>query len=101
MGWGRTLLLGDIGNQMNIDDCTKDLEGLREQLRAERGEDIGQNEILQGLRREHDEMKLYLAAIVRVLIAKGVVTREELLRVVDAVDREDGCADGQLGGPVV
>ncbi len=101
MGWGRTLLLGDIGTQMNVDDCARDLEAIQNQIRAERGENLSQNELIQRLRGENEELKLYLAAVARILIAKGVVTRDELMKVVDAVDREDGCADGRFDGPVV
>jgi hypothetical protein len=36
----------------------------------------------------------------RLLAAKGVVTREELEQIVAAIDAEDGESDGGLRGPM-
>ena len=30
MGWGRTLLLGDIGNRLDIEDCERSISALRD-----------------------------------------------------------------------
>jgi len=32
MGWGRTLLLGDIGNRLDIDDVEREIADLRRQM---------------------------------------------------------------------
>ena len=32
MGWGRTLLLGDIGNRLDIDDVERDLSNIRKEI---------------------------------------------------------------------
>ncbi len=101
MGWGRTLLLGNLGTQMNVDDASRDIDALHEQLRTERGENLSQNELIRRLRVENDELKLYLAALVRLLLAKGAFTRDEFAQLVDAIDREDGAGDGQYRGRVV
>jgi hypothetical protein len=34
-------------------------------------------------------------------VAKGVLTREEVRALVEAVDAEDGTVDGRHGGPVM
>jgi hypothetical protein len=34
MGWGRTLLLGDIGNRLDIEDTEKDIELLKKDIYA-------------------------------------------------------------------
>lgn len=52
------------------------------------------------LQAENDELRLYLAAIVRLLTSKGIVSREELQRVVDVIDAEDGKQDGRYRGSV-
>jgi hypothetical protein len=52
------------------------------------------------LQAENDELRLYLTAIVRLLISKGVVTNDEMRRVVDAIDAEDGTRDGKYKGRV-
>lgn len=38
--------------------------------------------------------------LTRLLVAKGTVTEAELRRIVDALDREDGRADGKFSGSV-
>ena len=32
MGWGRTFLLGDVGNRLDISDCEADIRVLKESL---------------------------------------------------------------------
>ena len=46
MGWGRTLLLGNIGAQLNIDDVEADVEQVKQHLRND-GLDVPQNEAIQ------------------------------------------------------
>jgi hypothetical protein len=102
MGWGRTLLLGNIGNRLDIDDIEQTVAQLRFQLNARRRvqQDVDQSQDERLLRLETDcaEMKLYLAALVRLLIGKGTIDREEFTRFVDIIDRSDGAADGRFGG---
>ena len=56
------------------------------------------NKRVAQLERGNDELRPYLAALIRSLGCKGVLTREESGRVVDAVDAEDGIADGGYTG---
>ena len=53
---------------------------------------------LDVLERQNDEMKLYLAALVRYLATKGLIDLNEFARLVDEVDAEDGSADGRYEG---
>ncbi len=50
------------------------------------------------LAQENDRLKLYCAALGRLLLKKGIVTLEELSAMLDSVDTEDGVADGRLRG---
>jgi hypothetical protein len=50
--------------------------------------------------RENGELKLHLAALTRLLVAKGVLTRQELAELADSIDRADGQADGRYTGPL-
>jgi hypothetical protein len=95
------LLLGNIGQQLDLSDHRKDLEELRTGIGIERALREGADEMIGRLRRENNEIKLYLAAVVRLLIAKDVVTVDEIRRIVDALDVEDRKADGVYDGPVV
>lgn len=100
MGWGRTLLLGDIGNRLDIDDVERELAGLREQLSDQHNRDASQNELLRHLCRENAELKLYLASLLRLLARKGILDQGELKAMVEAVDAEDGHVDGKTQSPL-
>jgi len=86
MGWGRTFLLGDIGNRLDIADAEREIEGIRSRLRQSRTADESQDLRLERLERENDELKLSLASLVRLLVAKDVVTQAELARFVAIID---------------
>ena len=98
MGWGRTLLLGDIGNRMDIEDTERDIHGLRRQLTSAKTKDHTQDQRLATLETENAELKLYLAALLRLLRQKGTVTDDELRTMVHAIDAEDGQVDGAASG---
>ncbi|MCA9264683.1 MAG: hypothetical protein KDA60_12570 [Planctomycetales bacterium] len=101
MGWGRTFLLGDIGNRMDIDDVEKEVARLKHELAGAYELDVTQERRLAMLVKENAELKLYLTATLRLLLAKGVVSRDEIEAVVREVDGSDGEVDGQYHGPVV
>lgn len=99
MGWGRMLLLGNLGQQLDIEDQRREIQELRSRVQFESrgaGGDIEQR--LASLERQSDEMKLYLAALVRYLAAKGQIDLREFAKLVDEVDAEDGAADGRYQG---
>jgi nitrogen fixation/metabolism regulation signal transduction histidine kinase len=96
MGWARTLILGEVGNRLDISDCEKDIQVLKASLMEMNQEDRSQDQELINLRRESDELKLYLSAIIRLLTAKKVLTMEELKKMINAVDSEDGAMDGKI-----
>jgi hypothetical protein len=101
MGWGRTLLLGDIGNRLDIADTERDIDRLRREIAEGFRAEMSQDEKIETLIRENGELKLYLASLIRLLLSKGVVSKAELQTMVAAVDAEDGEADGQYGGGIV
>ena len=101
MGWGRTLLLGDIGNRMDIEDTERNIKTLRERLSRSGNRDISQDKKIANLETENAELKLYIAAIVRLLTSKGTITSEELTKIVEAIDAEDGISDGKYSGDIV
>ncbi|MFO8013231.1 MAG: hypothetical protein R6X20_07990 [Phycisphaerae bacterium] len=98
MGWGRMLLLGDIGQQLDLQDQKAELERMRREMQAEGLNPQTSGARLERLEEANDELRLYLAAVVRLLVTKGVVSRNEVLDVVQAVDAEDGAADGRFDG---
>jgi hypothetical protein len=98
MGWGRYLLLGDFGQQLDLADQRDEIENLRDELRRSRSCSSARD-VVQ-LQAENDELRLYLAAVVRLLTSKGIVSSEELRRLVDIIDAEDGKQDGRHTGSV-
>src|SRR5207302_11159829 len=90
MAWGRFWMTGDFGEQLRSG------ESFRRQLRQMR-KDNDQDDQIESLRRDNQELKLYLAGLLRLLVNKGAVTQEELsdlVRLVDEAERE-----AQAGAP--
>lgn len=108
MGWGRYFLLGDLGQQLDLSDQKAELENMRYELAHSRNVAASafcdasslQREIA-ALQRENDELRLYLTALVRLLVSKGAITTEELTGIVNAVDSEDGLPDSRYRGEVL
>ena len=100
MGWGRTFLLGDIGNRLDIADCEKMVEELYRAAAQSNRNDQSQDDRLVTLERENAELKLYVATLVRLLAEKAVFTPQEFSQYVDLIDREDGATDSRYAGPI-
>ena len=88
MGWGRTLFLGDIGNRLDIADAERDIKGLRTKIARKTGIDQAQEERLKELEHENEQIKLYLASLIGLLIRKGTLSEGELKPFVDIIDDE-------------
>lgn len=86
MGWGRTLLLGDIGNRLDIEDTERDIVHLKQEMSVAFRRDLSQDQQISQLIDENAELKLYLVGVIRLLAAKGVISSAELRAMVDAVD---------------
>ena len=100
MGWGRTFFLGDIGNRLDIGDVEDEVARVRRDLQTFGRNDAAQDKHIDDLLRENAELKLYLAAIVRLLMAKQVISKDELEKIVDQLDAADGSMDGKYKGSV-
>ncbi|MDH4202443.1 MAG: nitrile hydratase subunit alpha [Phycisphaerae bacterium] len=101
MGWGRTFLLGDVGNRLDISDCEADIRVLKESLMDLRAEEQSIDSELFHLHRENDHLKLYLAALTRLLVSKGILGADEIETMVDIIDAEDGALDGKVRDDVL
>jgi hypothetical protein len=101
MGWGRMMLLGDWGQQLDIEDQRKEMRTMRRRLRQDAKRSKKELlERLDQLERDNAEMRLYLAALIRYLGGKGVVERDEFKVLVDVIDSEDGEVDGKFDGEI-
>ena len=102
MGWGRMLLLGNWGQQMDIEDQRQEIEELRTKLDAgaRSGDTTLKNRVAQ-LEKENNELRLYLASLIKYLGHQGVLRQDEFRKLVDAIDLEDGSADGGYKGKIM
>jgi hypothetical protein len=100
MGWGRTLLLGDIGNRLDIEDTENEIRRLKSELRGGYNKDQSQDKKIDALVQENMELKLYLASVIRLLSNKGLISADELNKLVGLIDAEDGASDGRMDGPI-
>ena len=101
MGWGRTLLLGDIGNRLDIEDTEMEISRLKRSLGTAFHKDLSQDKKIEMLINENSELKLYLASIIQLLISKDAITKDELEHVVQMIDESDGSADGGYRGNIM
>jgi hypothetical protein len=56
---------------------------------------------LDELRAANGELRLYIATLFRVLVQKGVISRDDLSALVDQIDEEDGLRDRSFDGNVL
>lgn len=103
MGWGRTLLLGDIGNRMDIEDVEASVGQLRGRLNAMRRRNQQRSNDHQAalaeahrrieeLEGEVDDMMLYITGLAELLVTDAGIPREKLQQLVGAVDSEDSAS---------
>ena len=86
MGWARTLLLGDIGNRLDIADAEQDISHIRRELRDNRTVDTTQDEKIQRLQEENEQLELCIAALIRSLAAKKVLSQKEVDNLVAMIE---------------
>ena len=90
MGWARTLLLGDIGNRLDIGDAEEDIAALRRSMRKKARTDRSQDARLEALEQENDTLKLCVATLGRLLVAKGILTIQDLSGFAELIDETSG-----------
>ena len=86
MGWARTLLLGDIGNRLDIADTEADINRVRRELRSSRNIDASQDAAIVQLQKENEQLEFCVAALVNTLERKGVLTHGEVQQLVELID---------------
>ena len=89
MGWGRTFLLGDIGNRLDIADAEKGISILAQRVKRGESVDLGQEQRIAVLEKENEELKLYMASLARILMSKGVLMPGDLEVFVRIVEQEN------------
>jgi len=87
MGWGRMMLLGNVGQQLDIGDLDNAVRQMRGDFAQKDQVDREQGRDIQQLQAENHELKLYLATLIRLLISKGVLKPEEVQTIVSAIEK--------------
>jgi hypothetical protein len=80
------LLLGDVGQQLDIDDVENDVARLRARLSSQHTTDRTQDEALLTLRKEVSDLKLVVGELTRLLVAGGTLPAEAIEQLVRGVD---------------
>lgn len=88
MGWGRMMLLGNVGQQLDIGDLESAITEMQSSFLENQQVDLTQAKSIAGLHRENQDLKLYLATLIRLLVAKGVIKPEEVETTVRAIETE-------------
>lgn len=96
MGWMRTLLLGDIGNRLDIADTEREISAVRaahaksvSNLQRSKGQ-------IEAMRDEIGRQKLAIQALARFLVNREIISATELADFIREVDAEDGVVDGKM-----
>jgi len=82
------LLLGNVGQQLDLDDLNGEIAGMQGAFLENQQVDLQQAQSIALLRRENQELKLYLATLLRLLVSKGVLKPEEVETTVRAIETE-------------
>jgi hypothetical protein len=86
MGWGRMLLLGNVGQQLDIGDLEGVVTEMQGAFLENQRTDLDQAKNIAALRAENRDLKLYLATLIRLLVAKGMLKPEEVETIVRAIE---------------
>ena len=86
MGWARAMLLGDVGNQLDIQDARAELERLRRSTSFGETRDREQDERIRALADENEQLKLCTIALVRLLVSKGVLAAADVTEIANVLD---------------
>lgn len=81
------MLLGNVGQQLDIEDVERAVGELQSALNATENLDRRQEQSIDDLKKENRELKLYLATLVKLLVAKGVIRQDEVDAAVQAVEK--------------
>jgi len=81
------LLLGNVGQQLDIGDLERYVGEMQQEFLNNQQLDLKQARGIEELRRENQELKLYLATLMKLLVSKGVLKPEEVETTVRAIEK--------------
>lgn len=86
MGWMRTLLLGDIGNRLDIGDLESEFASMQARLVSNLQLDGKQDRRIERLEQDNADLKLCVASLARLLVTKNVLAPVEVRALIEIVD---------------
>ncbi len=81
------LLLGNVGQQLDIDDIEDDMVQLRARITGQQSTDRSQDEARSTLWREVTDLELVVGELARLPVANGALPAEAVRQLVRGVDR--------------
>ena len=103
MGWMKYLVLGDLGQQMDIEDQKREISRIKGQnvrRRISEGKNADRHKKLAAkvkeLEMELDEMKLYMVSLINLLAESNSLDKDRFNEIIKEIDMLDGKKDGRL-----
>ena len=96
MGWMKTLLLGDVGLRLDLDETEDKLAVLQHQQKSHQEGRRSQTLEIAILKAELEKQRLATAALSRFFVEKNMIDAKELEDFIQEIDAEDGVVDGRL-----
>ena len=89
MGWGRYLLLGDFGQQMDLSDQRNELQRVRSSVEGQQYRDRQQDEQIRQLQQENVELKLTLNRRAHLLVSRGVISADDVTKLAGELEQAE------------
>lgn len=86
MGWMRTILLGDIGNRLDIGDAEKGISALRLSLSKAKRTTRTNEERISNLEEENEQLELLITMLLRRLQEKNLFNGDEIRSLTEIID---------------
>ncbi|MGA1867969.1 MAG: hypothetical protein ACMUJM_05405 [bacterium] len=102
MGWMSYMFVSDTDQNRDLTQQKADIQRLKSKLASQRSScsSYETKKRILLLENENDELRLYITALTRLLIAKGMITKEEIEQLAQEIDAEDGNIDGGFKGSI-
>jgi hypothetical protein len=90
MGWGRFLLLGNLGQQLDLGEQQRSLERIRGSVEGQYHRDARQDQQLRMLWTENVELKLTVNRLASLLVQRGVITADDVRKIAGELEQAEG-----------
>lgn len=81
------LLLGNVGQQMDIGDLENAIEEMHGVIESNQAAEQEHDKSIDQLQKENHELKLYMATLIRMLVAKGILKQDEMDTAVQTIEK--------------